>query len=101
MSKRARRLSILLTVLYAMSYATRVNFGAIVAEMTRDTGFSKGALSLSLTGAFVTYGLGQLGSGWLGDRFSPRSMLATGFAMTALMNLGMVFANDPAVMAVI
>lgn len=101
MSKRARRLAALLTVLYAASYATRVNFGAIVAEMTRATGFSKGALSLSLTGAFVTYGLGQLVSGWLGDRFSPRSMLAGGFSATAMMNLLMVFAKSPAVMAAI
>ncbi|MBQ3900528.1 MAG: MFS transporter [Clostridia bacterium] len=101
MSKKARRLAALLTVLYAASYATRVNFGAIVAEMTRATGFSKGALAWSLTGAFITYGLGQLVSGWLGDRFSPRSMLAAGFSATALMNLLMVFAKSPAVMAAI
>ena len=101
MSKKAKRLAFLLTALYALSYVTRVNFGAIVAEMTRATGFSKEMLAWSLTGAFITYGLGQLVSGWLGDRFSPRSMLATGFSVTAVMNLLMVFAQGPVTMAVI
>ena len=65
MSKRARRLAALLTVLYAASYATRVNFGAIVAEMTRATGFSKGALAWSLTGAFITFLMYKRGR-WMG-----------------------------------
>lgn len=40
-----------------------------------------------MTGCFVTYGIGQLLCGFLGDKFQPRKMIFTGLAATSLCNL--------------
>lgn len=49
---------------YMVSYITGTNFGAILPEISIDLGFSKELLSMSLTGSFITYGVGQTVSGW-------------------------------------
>lgn len=71
---------------YFVSYLTRINYSAVISEMERATGFSKDALSLALTGSFITYGAGQLVSGILGDLVSPKKLLATGIGLTTVMN---------------
>ena len=55
--------------------------------MELATGFTRDALSLALTGSFITYGAGQLVSGILGDLVSPKKLLATGIWLTTVMNL--------------
>ena len=77
--------------MYLVSYLTRINYGAVVAEMVRETGLSKPALSAALTGSFITYGTGQLLSGWLGDRIQPRTLIALGLTTTVTMNLLLPF----------
>lgn len=52
------------------------------------TGKQAGALALTLCS--VTYGAGQLLSGWLGDRFKPQNIILLGFLLTASMNLGIM-----------
>ena len=69
---QARRLTVLFTVTYMVSYMTRINFGAIVAEMESATQISRSLLSMALTGSFATYGAGQIVSGVCGDRLSPK-----------------------------
>ena len=86
---------------YTASYVTRLNFGAIVAEMVAETGLSKDVLSWSLTGAFVTYGAGQLLSGWLGDRVQPKYMLSLGLLVTSAMNFIMSSLSDSVTMAAV
>lgn len=81
-----RRLAILFTFTYMISYMTRINYGAVVAEMVLDTGISKSMLSLALTGSFITYGIGQIISGMCGDRFSPKKLVSMGLIVTVLMN---------------
>ena len=88
-------------LIYMVSYLTRTNFGAIVSEMERSTGFSKDLLSLSLTGSFITYGAGQLLSGFLGDRVKPRHIIPAGLALAVLCNVGIFFASTIPVMTVI
>ena len=55
--------ALLFAAIYTVSYLTRVNLGAIISEMERATLIPKALLSLSLTGSFFTYGLGQILSG--------------------------------------
>ena len=88
-------LALLFAFTYMISYMTRINFGAIVSEMERSTGISRQLLSMSLTGAFVTYGAGQVISGILGDRFSPKNLVTLGLSVTVGMNLLIPLCGSP------
>ena len=85
--KQVNRMALLFAVTYMVSYITRTNYGAIISDMVDSTGYTKDFLSMALTGSFVTYGAGQIVSGLLGDRFSPKKLVTVGFIVTVLMNL--------------
>lgn len=85
--KARRYWTLLFTAVYTASYITRINYGAVILEMARDTGWTNGVLSAALTGSFVTYGIGQLVSGRLGDRFQPGRLVFAGLAVSGLMNI--------------
>ena len=93
--KAVNRLAMLFTLMYMVSYITRINYGAIISEMVSDTGYSKSMLSMALTGSFITYGAGQIISGFLGDRFSPKKLLSLGLGLSVLMNLTVPFCQNP------
>lgn len=88
-------LGILFTLMYMISYVTRINYGAIITEMVFDTGYTKDLLALALTGSFITYGVGQIVSGVFGDRFSPKKLLSAGLLVSVLMNLLIPFCQSP------
>ncbi len=83
----ARRAALLFTVTYMVSYITRINYGAIVSEIGSTLGISKSQVSMALTGSFITYGAGQLVSGVLGDKLSPKKLVFAGLCTTTCMNL--------------
>ncbi len=97
----ANKLTLLFCITYTVSYITRINYGAIISEMMSVTGFSKQELSLGLTVSFITYGIGQILSGILGDKFSPKKILLIGLITTVLMNLLLPFVSSYRLMAVI
>ena len=88
-------LALLLSCTYMVSYITRINYGAIISEMEAATAFPRNLLSMALTGSFITYGIGQIVSGFLGDRFSPKGMITCGLSVTILMNLLVPLCRDP------
>ena len=92
--KSIRNMTLLLTVTYMVSYMTRLNFGAVIAEMVEQTGMTKGMLSAAVTGSAVTYGLGQLLSGYIGDRVSPKRLVLGGMLVTAAMNILVPFCGS-------
>ncbi len=81
------KLAFLFAVTYMISYMTRINYGAIISEMESATKISRSLLSMSLTGSFITYGVGQVVSGIIGDRFSPKKLITCGLFVTTVMNL--------------
>jgi len=81
------RLAFLFAVTYMISYMTRINYGAIISEMESETKISRSLLSMALTGSFITYGVGQIVSGIIGDRFSPKRLITCGLLVTTVMNL--------------
>ena len=91
--KSIKTMTFLLTVTYKVSYVTRLNFGAILPEMVEQTGMTKGMLSAAVTGRAVTYGLGQLLSGYLGDRVSPKRLVLAGLLVTGGMNFLILFCS--------
>ncbi len=84
---KGKPLAWLLTLLYFVSYITRINFAAIIQEIVTATGFSKSALSVVLVCISITYGLGQIVNGRIGDRVKPQNLILCGLVCTTLVNL--------------
>lgn len=93
--KEISRLTWLFALTYMVSYITRINYGAMISEMVVDTGFSKALLSMAVTGSFITYGAGQIVSGIVGDRFSPKKLISLGLCVTVAMNVLMAVCQNP------
>ncbi|MBR6729033.1 MAG: MFS transporter, partial [Clostridia bacterium] len=93
--KEENKIVWLCAFIYFISYITRINYGAIIAEMVTSTGHLKSTLSWALTGSFITYGLGQTVSGYFGDRFQPRLLVSLGLITSVLMNTCIPFCPGP------
>lgn len=99
--QQINRLSLLFACTYMVSYLTRINYGAIISEIAADTGIAKSVLSMSITGSFITYGVGQVISGFIGDRISPKKLVSVGLIATALMNLLIPVCGNPYLMCAV
>lgn len=93
--KRVKLLVFFFSLTYMMSYVTRINYGAVISEMQTATGFSRELLSMAPTGSFITYAAGQIISGIMGDKLSPKKLIMCGFGLTALMNLLIPLCRSP------
>jgi len=74
-------------VTYASYYFGRVNFSAAIPEIRDNLLLSSQQIGMLGTGFFLTYALGQMFSGYLGDRISPRRLVFAGMILSGLMNL--------------
>ena len=95
------RIAFLFSLVYMVSYLTRINYGAIVAEIELSTSIPKDLLSLSIMGSSITYGIGQVFSGVFGDKFSPKKIITCGFLITTTMNLIMPICQDHIQMVIV
>lgn len=99
-----RRVNLYITLFmmtYMVSYITRINYAAIISEIVEKTGWARTDLSLALTGIFVTYGVGQLVSGYFGDRFQPKRLVFLGLLVSCVMNVLIPFCPSPFWMTVV
>ncbi len=78
---------LLCCILYFTSYMTRNSYNAALTEIISSTGVSSATAAIALTGSFITYGFGQLISGYLGDRISPSLIITAGMMTTSLCNI--------------
>lgn len=85
--RKIKAYALLFMVVYLASYITRINFGAIISAIGEAEGYTKASLSFVTSGLFITYGAGQIISGFLGDRIQPKKLLTFGLFASALMNL--------------
>jgi len=92
---------LLFAIIYFISYISRINFGAVIVEMVNAEGFAKSDISLAITFAFITYGAGQLVSGFLGDRINPKHLMLGGLLVTASMNLLIPFCPNTTYMVAV
>lgn len=93
--KSVNVLALICALVYFTSYVTRINYGAVVSEIVRAEGIGKEAVSLAVTGLFITYGTGQLISGFLGDRISPKYLMCAGMITVSLMNFLLPLNSNP------
>lgn len=80
---------------YVVAYLGRLNFSACLNEIIKADGFTKASAGLIGTGFFFSYGVGQLVSGFLGDRVSSIWMVFWGLAFSSACNLAMFFLTTP------
>jgi len=87
-------------LVYFTSYLTRIDYAAVLVEIIADLNITKSTASIAVTGSFITYGLGQLVSGYLGDKISPRILIAGGLCCTSATNLLMSVLPNITVMTI-
>lgn len=80
-----------LSAVYFVSYLSRLNYGAVMVEMIGTGILTKEEGGVIGTALFIAYGVGQIVSGILGDRFSPQRIMAAGLILTAVCNFFMPF----------
>ena len=85
--KQTSLMILLLSMVYFVSYLTRLDYAAVLLEIVRSEGVSKELASLALTGSAVTYGFGQLISGYLGDKIKPYYLIAFGLFCAGVTNI--------------
>ena len=91
----------LCAAIYFVSYITRINYSAVLVEIMNSEGYTKTAASVPLTGLFVVYGIGQLISGVLGDKFSPEKIIFFGLFLTAGMNICLPLCHSTHIMTLV
>lgn len=89
-----QKLCILCWIVYASTYICRLNYSAVMPELEKLDVFPESQIAAISSAFFVCYGLGQIVSGMLGDRLSPRLLIFAGLAVSALSNMAIFFINS-------
>ncbi len=87
-------LSFLCPLIYFASYMTRKNYSIVMADIIISEGISNADASLAATLSLISYGIGQIISGILGDKFKPQNIILCGLSLTTLMNILMPVTDD-------
>lgn len=98
---RARAITWLLTLVYFGSYLMRINFAVMIVKICADMALPETELGVILAGLTVAYGVGQLISGFLGDRVSPTRMVTLGLLVAVVCNVAMYFSHSIPMMAAV
>lgn len=86
---------VLCSLVYFVSYFSRKDFAAVMTGMLTENVIDKDLGGLIGMGLFICYGVGQVISGYLGDRMKPEVLMLIGLATTTLCNLLMPLVPDP------
>lgn len=89
-SKDSAKLFLLCWIAYFSTYICRLNFSVCMPELTKNNILSETQIAAVSSAFFICYGAGQLFSGILGDRVSPRILIFIGTFVSAISNL-MIF----------
>lgn len=88
-------------LIYFTSYITRINFGAVISEICVAEGFIKSAVAIVTTCSFVSYGVGQVFSGYLGEKVKPHLLISGGLLATSVANVLIPFCKEIYQMAIL
>lgn len=98
MGRGSRILFLLCWISYFSTYIGRQNYSAVMADIIQSEGYLNRTCGLIGTGFFICYGAGQIVSGFLGDRFSPKWLIFTGISVSAAVNGVMSLLHSPEAM---
>jgi len=94
-------LVLICSLVYFVSYFSRKDFAAVMAGMITGGVIDKTIGGFIGTALFVSYGVGQLVSGYLGDKIKPSTLMLLGLSATALSNLLMPIVGNGTAMIII
>ena len=97
----AKKIAYFLAAVYFTSYCMRVNLAVMLVKICSEMQVEKSALAIVITGLTVSYGTGQVISGFLGDRIKPQHIIPAGLALAILCNVGIFFTSTIPAMTVI
>lgn len=92
--KFTAKLFIYCWIAYFSTYLCRLNFSVIMPELSRGNLFTQAQLASVSSAFFICYGIGQLFSGRLGDKFSPGAMVFWGVFISAISNIALFILCD-------
>ena len=88
----------LCSAVYFVSYFSRKDFAAVLAGMISEGIIDKTLGGFIGMGLFICYGAGQIISGYLGDKISPKKLIIFGLGTTMLCNLAMPLVPNTSLM---
>lgn len=88
------RVLLAITLGYGLIYTCRLAIGLVKPSMIDEGVFTPAQFGFIGSVFFYTYALGKLTNGFLADHANMRMFLPLGFAMSALCNFGMGFADS-------
>lgn len=88
-------------LVYFFSYAMRLDYSASIVAIVSDLKITNTMASAAVTGSFITYGVGQVVCGFIGDKISPVKMISTAMLGTILVNILVSFSSNIAVITVL
>ena len=92
--KNAFFITAICSLVYFVSYFARKDFAISMAGMIEAGVIDKDAGGLIGTALFITYGIGQLVSGYLGDKIKPGIIICFGLGVTCAANAVFPFVKD-------
>ena len=95
-----RRILTLSWLAYLFAYTLRLNFPVVIPTLMAVRHYTYAQMGLVTSLYFVFYMFGQLINGYLGDHVSSRLLVICGLAVSALCNLGLIFAPSLVVIMV-
>ncbi|MBP3330473.1 MAG: MFS transporter [Clostridia bacterium] len=90
-NKRDGSLFLLCWIAYTSTYICRLNFSAIIPELTSLNIMSESRIATISSVFFVCYGVGQLFSGIIGDKLNTRIMVFSGVLISSVCNILIFF----------
>ncbi len=97
--RQQRILRLMCCLIYFAGYMTRSNYAAAILAICEDLALTRADAGLAVTGSFFTYAIGQLVSGILGDRISPKNLICIGLLGTAVCNIALPFFSSALLIA--
>ncbi|MBQ2915579.1 MAG: MFS transporter [Clostridia bacterium] len=85
---------VLCLIAYSCAYLNRLHLSIALPSITESLGIGKDEAGIITMSFFWTYAIGQLVSGWLGDRIPPKYMIGVGLGMSSLCCFILAFMND-------
>ena len=81
-------------LVYFFSYAMRLDYSASIVAIVSDLKITNTMASWAVTGSFITYGVGQVICGIIGDKVSPTKMISVAMLGTILVNTLVSFCSN-------
>ena len=100
-SKKSKILVLMCSLVYFASYIMRINFAVMLVKICSEMNLEKTSLAIVITSLTIAYGIGQVISGFLGDKFKPQHLLSAGLLLAIICNILMYFSTNVTVMSIV